>query len=193
MHFGENTLMFAPSTQFWTLIDKTISSDQNIQFNALKAELRLLSEAELDAFEDDYQRARALAYRWNLWGAATVLNEGCSDDGFVYFCDWLISRGQRVFEAALDDPDSLVDHVGRHQCEFPDFGIATFLVREEKTGSGFKSPESELEWPTEPAGVRWNEEELPQLYPLLTRKAKRRFWPPWLLLKAIIQQVRPRA
>ena len=30
-----------------------------------------------------------------------------SDDSFLYFRSWLVAQGQRVFEAALEDPDSL--------------------------------------------------------------------------------------
>ena len=49
------------------------------------------------------------AYCWSLWGAAYVINGGCSDDPFVDFRASLISRGRQVFERALSDPDSLAD------------------------------------------------------------------------------------
>ena len=50
------------------------------------------------------------AYRQELWGAAYLINGGCSDDGFVYFLGWLIAQGRDVYQAALPDPDSLVSH-----------------------------------------------------------------------------------
>mgnify|MGYP000081487486 FL=1 len=34
---------------------------------------------------------------------------GCSDDGFDYFRFWLISRGRKIFDKALEDVDSLCD------------------------------------------------------------------------------------
>ncbi len=46
---------------------------------------------------------------------AYQLNGGCSDDCFVYFrfvyfrC-WLLAQGRATWEAALCDPDSVVDH-----------------------------------------------------------------------------------
>ncbi len=49
------------------------------------------------------------AYREELWGAAYLINWGCSDDGFHDFCLGLIERGRRVFEGAVADPDSLAD------------------------------------------------------------------------------------
>ena len=37
-----------------------------------------------------------------------MLKGGCSDDGFEYFRGWLLSRGRKVYEAAMRNPDSLV-------------------------------------------------------------------------------------
>jgi Protein of unknown function (DUF4240) len=49
-------------------------------------------------------------YRLALWGAAYLINGGCSDDGFDYFRGWLLSQGHATWQAALADPDSLADH-----------------------------------------------------------------------------------
>jgi hypothetical protein len=54
-----------------------------------------------------FDRMMSRSYSWDLWGAASVVHGGCSDDGFEYFRRWLISRGRATFEAALADPDSL--------------------------------------------------------------------------------------
>ena len=35
--------------------------------------------------------------------------DGCSDNGFIDFRDWLIAQGLEVYMAALKDPDSLAD------------------------------------------------------------------------------------
>jgi Protein of unknown function (DUF4240) len=37
------------------------------------------------------------------------MNGSASDDGFDYFRGWLISQGRKIFEAALENPDSLAD------------------------------------------------------------------------------------
>ena len=52
---------------------------------------------------------RDLAYKYGLWSAASILCDGCSDDGFIDFRDWLIAQGREVYMAALKDPDSLTD------------------------------------------------------------------------------------
>lgn len=52
---------------------------------------------------------RARSYQVDLWGAAYLINGGCSDDGFEYFRGWLMAQGRDVFERAVADPDSLAD------------------------------------------------------------------------------------
>ena len=61
----------------------------------------------------------AQSYRIELWGAAYLLNGGCSDDCFEYFRGWLITQGRAVYEAVLADPDSLadVDNLTDVECE----------------------------------------------------------------------------
>ena len=83
----------------------------------------------------------AEAYRWDLWAAAYLIQGGCSDDGFEYFCDWLISLGKHRFEAALRNPDSLAeviededDEEGR---EFEAFAAAVIHVWEIKRARTF--------------------------------------------------------
>ena len=49
---------------------------------------------ELIEFHRLFNRAMDDAYIWDLWGAAYLINGGCSDDGFAYFRSWLISRGR---------------------------------------------------------------------------------------------------
>jgi hypothetical protein len=58
------------------------------------------------------------SYTWALWGAAYLINGGCSDDGFDYFRGWLICQGRDVFQRAVHDPDSLASHSAPNvECE----------------------------------------------------------------------------
>src|ERR1700731_1618466 len=67
--------------------------------------MNLLSRTS--SFEAAFRRYLNMAYTWDLWGAASVIHGGCSDDGFEYFRRWLVLRGRDVYEDALADPDSL--------------------------------------------------------------------------------------
>ena len=51
------------------------------------------------------------SYTWELWGAAYLINGGCSDDGFDYFRAGLIALGRAAFEAGVRDADSLADYI----------------------------------------------------------------------------------
>jgi hypothetical protein len=100
------------------------------------------------------------AHTWNLWGAAYLINGGCSDDGFVYFCAWLIGRGRAVYEAAVADPDTLADVVeevgyGEYELEML-MGVAT-PAYEEMTGEPM--PKTGVRWPSNPKGREWDFED----------------------------------
>jgi hypothetical protein len=51
----------------------------------------------------------AESYRTDLWGAAYLINGGCSGDGFEYFRGWLLVQGRAVYERVVADPDALAD------------------------------------------------------------------------------------
>jgi hypothetical protein len=101
--------------QFWALIEAAKAAtggDCRAQTAQLVAALgQGLVEAILD-WDRIHSELRVESYRWDLWGAASLINGGCGDDGFDYFRGWLLGQGRAVWQAALADPDSLADHPG---------------------------------------------------------------------------------
>ena len=96
--------------QFWNLIHHAKAvAGANLEARpiSLQRELPALLPADIQAFQARYESMLLEANRWGLWGAAHLMNGGCSDDGFKYFRDWLISEGEATFKTALADPDSL--------------------------------------------------------------------------------------
>src|SRR5262245_46669811 len=96
--------------QFWKLIQTSreeSNGDCDSQVERLQELLTKLPPKEIIDFDRHLVRLRQEAYRWDLWGAAYLLNGGCSDDGFEYFRCWLITQGEAVYTEALRDPDSL--------------------------------------------------------------------------------------
>ena len=69
-----------------------------------------LTADEMLAFVDVAGDLADDAYAWPLWGAAYLVEGGCSDDGFMDFRDGLVLSGRAAFERAVSDPDSLADH-----------------------------------------------------------------------------------
>ncbi len=70
----------------------------------------------------------------DLWGAAYLVNGGCSDDGFHDFRAWLVGRGRHVYESALKNPDTLVDVLDGEPVSGFGLDVAAARVYEEKTG-----------------------------------------------------------
>jgi hypothetical protein len=107
-NFSEDRAMTLP--EFWDLIDASrrgAADNPDLQMEQLRSLLAKLPAQEVLAFGALLYRLHAESYRGDLWGAAFLINGGCSDDGFDYFRAWLIAQGRSVYEAALANPDSL--------------------------------------------------------------------------------------
>jgi hypothetical protein len=135
---------------FWALLEPG-KDDENPE-ESLWDRLQALSPAEIVAFQEHFDRLHAAAYRWDLWGAAYLLEGGCSDDGFTDFRYALIAKGRAVYEAALANPDSLaeVDIVSNE-----DFGYVAAQVYGGKTG-GAPLPDRPYTGPHTPLGEDWD-------------------------------------
>jgi hypothetical protein len=95
--------------RFWDIIAAACQGDGGDADwdEGLRQELAKLPADEILAFAQRYEACVNRAYRTDLWGAAYLINGGCSDDGFHYFRCWLVGMGKKVYETALANPDSL--------------------------------------------------------------------------------------
>ncbi len=159
--------MHMPEDSFWSIIDRTVSSNLEIQAKSLGKILKTLPPDEITAFRATYDMLLDRSFRWDLWGAAYVINDGCSDDGFDYFRDWLISRGRRVYETALARPEDLADEALPHDASFEDFRYVAEEVYMDLTGAEIDILPSEL---TEPIGAPFDEATVRDAYPRLASR-----------------------
>lgn len=100
--------------RFWQLMSETraaAGNDTGRQSDLLKQRLAKLPPQEIVEFDRIRHRLDKAAYTWNLWAAAYVIEDGCSDDCFRDFRGYLISLGRGPYEAALRHPDSLASVV----------------------------------------------------------------------------------
>lgn len=158
--------------EFWNIIDSVHASsggDMDKKCELLKDHLKALDPDELTDYIARFDEANAAAYTWPLWGAAYVLQGGCSDDAFTDFRATLISHGRSVYEAALADPESLsqVSYSDEEDVCYEGFQYVQNDVAEEKLGA---IPESKVCFPDEPIGEEWDEDTVDDLYPLLAAK-----------------------
>jgi len=129
-------------TNFWKLIDETRGADKSQQLDQITQKLARMTRPERKQFEAFLRSNVAAANKGELWSAAVLLNGGwCSDDCFLYFRLWLVSKGERIFRSALEQPDSLDEVVGTHlttgSCQFEELLYAV------------KADENSDAWPLE--------------------------------------------
>lgn len=106
---------------FWELIaeaKKECGQDMDASVGWLKDRLMERGPQQAQDFHDILHGYQDLAYQYGLWSAASILCDGCTDDGFMDFRAWLIAQGKEVYLAALKDPDSLADVEAYGGCQF---------------------------------------------------------------------------
>jgi hypothetical protein len=160
---------------FWRLIATTraaAGNDTGRQSELLEERLRELPPRQTADFGRIRHRLDQQAYTWELWGAAYVIDDGCSDDCFRDFRAYLISLGGRAYEAAVRDPDSLAPVV--QDAEEGDWENADNVAPdayESVTGKDIPSGDSDVSGT--PRGEPWDDEaqdELVQRYPKLAAR-----------------------
>ncbi|HJZ33606.1 MAG TPA: DUF4240 domain-containing protein [Hyphomicrobiaceae bacterium] len=165
---------------FWRIVDgarSNASSDQDF-LRRIEARLLELQPDELMGFERQFEKIHTGSCSWNLWGAAYLMNGGCSDDGFEYFRAWLMAQGRRTFEKAVEDADTLAmlpDPQGgrsRRYRELEEFMYVAREIYEEKTSEEMPVSDSDflqgVDWRN--FDVRWNFDdpvEMERRYPKL--------------------------
>lgn len=100
--------------QFWAIVQKAVDEagdDEDEYLEVVMHELSKLSLKEMVGFRLRTDKLLYDSYTSEMWCAGYLMNGGCSDDGFEYFRLWVISRGRKVYEAALANPDNLIDYI----------------------------------------------------------------------------------
>ena len=123
----------------------------------LKDRLLKLDLEEITSYQVHFDRAFASAYQWDLWAAAYIIDGGCSDDGFTDFRYGLIARGQAIFDAALADPESLVDVADDTDAgAIPNESVG-YVAREVfESKANQEMPDNDISHPSDPSGEDWD-------------------------------------
>ena len=93
--------------EFWALVEAARdASRDNVDDRPGALEQLLMSRQpdEVQDFQDRYDEMLRRANRWSLWGAAWLMNGGCSDDDFRYSLD----GSSHVVPPALKEEDFTV-------------------------------------------------------------------------------------
>lgn len=126
--------------QFWAIVQKAVDEagdDEDEYLEVVMHELSKLSLKEMVGFRLRTDKLLYDSYTSEMWCAGYLMNGGCSDDGFEYFRLWVISRRRKVYEAALANPDNLIDYIAEDAevdfFEFELFWYAAIDAFEEAT------------------------------------------------------------
>ncbi len=160
--------------RFWTIIEKSEKTqDWEAQCHNLERRLGVLSVEEIIQFDkifDDYWHK---AYTWDLWGVAFLIGGGCSNDGFMDFRSWLISRGENVYKIGIENADKLAEIVEPRDgdCQFEKFQYVARLVWCDKTKKNlYEYPQSGSLFSEKPSGQLWDEKDLEERFPQVAKK-----------------------
>ena len=106
----EKSAEMLDETIYWDIVEKSLKhkNNQDDQEQFLIKEIEKLSLKEIIGFRLRTDKFLYDTYTSEMWCAAYIMNGGCSDDGFEYFRNWIISRGKEVFYKAKENPDSLI-------------------------------------------------------------------------------------
>lgn len=162
---------------FWNLIDQArneADGDLEEQYNIAVSKLSQYPAGEILEFGRIFSKYLAESYTSELWAAAYIINGGCSDDGFDYFRGWLISKGRKVYENAIKDPESLTDVLSDEDSGEVEFEEFLYVANEAYTlctgkddfydkAESIPYPEIEIMWDED-------EEELMAMYPRLAER-----------------------
>ena len=120
--------------QFWTIVQTAVDEagdDEDEYLEVAKRELSKLSLKEMVGFRLRTDKLLYDSYNSEMCCAAYLMNGGCSDDGFEYFRLWVISRGRKAYEAAMANPDNLIDYIADGaEMDFFEFELFWFVALE---------------------------------------------------------------
>ena len=160
---------------FWQLVAETreaAGNDTGRQSELLEERLGQLPPQQIVDFARIRHRLDEQAYTWDLWAAAYVIEDGCSDDCFRDFRAYLISLGRGPYEAALRDPDSLAPVV--QDAEEGDWENADNVAPDAYESAADEDiPVDDSDLSGEPRGESWDDEDqeaLVQRYPALAAR-----------------------
>ena len=169
----QDTIELMDEDSFWKIIETSkLNSQGNYekQQNELANELNKLDAIDILKFDNRFRTFRGNSYKWELWGAAYIMNGGCSDDRFSDFRGWLIGKGKDVYYNAMSNPETL--ETLNHDMEIDDWEGLSYVPMtcyEQKTEN--QMPKG-IQENIEITGEEWEEEgdDLKNKYPKLWSK-----------------------
>ncbi|MFD0964220.1 DUF4240 domain-containing protein [Pseudofulvibacter geojedonensis] len=134
----EKTSEMLDETMFWNIVDSSLKNtkNQDSQERFLVKEIEKLTPKQMIGFRLRTDNLLYNTYNSEMWCAGYIMNAGCSDDGFEYFRNWVISRGKNTYYKAKESPDTLITEFveDTKYYEFEAFWYVALIAFENQTG-----------------------------------------------------------
>lgn len=134
----EKTSEMLDEAVFWNIVNSSVKNakNQDGQERFLVKEIEKLTPKQMIGFRLRTDKLLYDTYNSEMWCAGYIMNGGCSDDGFEYFRNWIISRGKDTYFRAKENPDALISEFieGEDFYEFESFWYVALTAFENKTG-----------------------------------------------------------
>ncbi|MBL0303027.1 MAG: DUF4240 domain-containing protein [Cytophagaceae bacterium] len=171
-HFSES--------DFWNIIErakKSSEGDADYQADLVTELLSSRPTSEIIDFGNIFIELHSKSYRSDWWGAAYLINGGCSDDAFEYFRAWVIAKGQKAYYEAWENPESLMKYINEEnigECEAESIMYSASTAYEQKTNlddfhdklNSYPLPEMVFDWQEE-------DDSLQIKFPKLSKKCEK--------------------
>jgi hypothetical protein len=155
--------------QFWQLIADSRKAGDG-QADALQGALAQLPADDIVEFDKLFDRYMAGLYRWDLWAAAYIIQGGASDDGFDYFCAWIIGQGETTYKSAVNDARAYGHAIELSDGDFDGEDLMYAASKAYESVAGGPLPEHHSIRPKDPLGEPWDESEVESRYPKLAAR-----------------------
>lgn len=134
----EKTSEMLDETVFWDIVHSSIKNtkNQDAQERFLVNEIAKLTPKQMIGFRLRTDKLLYDTYNSEMWCAGYIMNGGCSDDGFEYFRNWIISLGKEKYQKAKENTDSLISeyNTSTEFYEFEGFWYVALTAFNNKTG-----------------------------------------------------------
>lgn len=166
---------------FWQLVENSLNHSESIyrQEKILINNFSTLQTKAIVSFEIILRQLIIEADDYKVMAALKIIEGYVTDDSYLYFRCWLISRGKTGFFAVLNNPDYLAGKIDKtDNCTFEALLYVSTGAFKNKTGK-ISEDESYPRYVAEQMGfdydstnsktkgIDWIEEDLPVLYPQL--------------------------
>ncbi|MGL6073820.1 MAG: DUF4240 domain-containing protein [Fimbriiglobus sp.] len=156
---------------FWCLISESRkgTEDQAEHCEKLTEMLTRFKAKEIVKFSKVLHGFISKAYTYDMLAMATIVNSGCSDDGFEYFLAWVVLQGQEFYEEAVRDVDSAGKRV-KKDLEAEAEELLTVADDAYLEVKGEELPESAFGKRKKLTGKKWEPSDLKRLYPGMCKR-----------------------